>query len=74
MSLGNGPARAAVDDDADALGMAKDALSLAGATVVTATTATTATDALGALHGLRFDAALLATAVLALARRPEHSA
>jgi signal transduction histidine kinase len=45
-----------VDDDADALQLAKDALTAAGATV---TTATNATDALQALDGERFDAALL---------------
>ena len=45
-----------VDDDADALAMAKDALSIAGATVVTASSAR---EALAALDRARFDVAIL---------------
>jgi signal transduction histidine kinase/DNA-binding response OmpR family regulator len=45
-----------VDDDADALDMAKDALTIAGATVVTAADAA---DALAALDREAFDAAIL---------------
>ena len=45
-----------VDDDADALEMAKDALSIAGATVVTAASAE---EALAALDRSTFDAAVL---------------